>query len=83
MARHLNDSNYYCHLSLRSGNTVSLRKLTANSISVHASAPLTVNVGTWYSLRLKAVGSRLRGCVNRALVLETRTPRMRKDPRDS
>ncbi len=69
MARYTDEQNYY-YLTLRSGNTVSLRKLTDGAIGVLATAPLTVTLGTWYSLRLEAIGSRLRGYVNGNLVLE-------------
>jgi hypothetical protein len=69
MARYVDDSNYY-YLSVRSSNTVSLRKLVNGSITVLASASLPVQVGTWYPLRIEAIGSKLRGYVNGALVLE-------------
>jgi hypothetical protein len=69
MARYVDDSNYY-YLSVRSSNTVSLRKLVNGSITVLASTTLPVSLGTWYSLRIEAVGSRIRGYVNGVLTLE-------------
>ena len=69
MARYSDDANYY-YLSLRSSNTVSLRKIVNGSISTLASAAFTVQPATWYSLRLDAVGTRLRAYVNGRLVLE-------------
>jgi pectate lyase len=69
MARYVDDSNYY-YLSVRSSNTVSIRKLVNGSITVLASTALPVQVGTWYSLRIEAIGTKLRGYVNGALVLE-------------
>ena len=38
------------------------------------SAVLTVTPNTWYTVRLEAVGSRLRAYVNRRLVLEGTDP---------
>jgi pectate lyase len=55
---------------VRSSNTVSIRKLVNGSITVLASTALPVQVGTWYSLRIEAIGSKLRAYVNGALVLE-------------
>jgi hypothetical protein len=69
MARHVDERNYY-YLSLRSSNTVSLRKLVNGSISTLASAPFTVSPATWYALRLDAIGDQLRAYVNGTLLLE-------------
>lgn len=69
IARYRDDSNYY-YLSLRSGGSVSLRKLTSGSITVLGTATLPVTVGRWYQLRLEAVGTRLRAYIDGALVLE-------------
>lgn len=69
MARYTDERNYY-YLSLRSGNTLSLRKVVNGAITTLAVVPATVNVGTWYSLKLEAVGSSLRGYLNGALVLQ-------------
>jgi hypothetical protein len=69
LARYTNETNYY-YLSLRSGGSVSLRKVTNGTVTVLGSATLPVTVGRWYSLRLEAVGSRLRGYVDGKLLLE-------------
>ena len=63
IARYQDDSNYY-YASVRSGGTISLRKVVGGSIGVLASASLPVTLGTWYQLRLEAIGSRLRVYVN-------------------
>jgi hypothetical protein len=69
MARYTDDSNYY-YLSLRNTNTVSLRKLTNGAITVLGTYSLPVTVGTWYRLRIEAVGTQIRGYVNGILVAE-------------
>jgi len=69
MARQTDPLNYY-YLSLRSSNTVSLRKVVNGSISVLASAPFTVRPATWYQLRLDAIGNHLRVYVDGNLLLE-------------
>jgi hypothetical protein len=73
MARY-NDPNNYVYVSLRSSNTVTLRKLVNGSIVQLGSAVLTVTPSSWYTVRLEAVGSRLRTYVNRRLVLEAVDP---------
>jgi pectate lyase len=69
IARYTDEFNYY-YVSLRSSGSISLRKLTNRTIGVLASASMPVSVGTWYRLRLEAVGSRLRVYVNGTLMLE-------------
>jgi hypothetical protein len=69
MARLVDASNYY-YMTVRSSNTVSLRKLTNGAITVLATVPLTVSADTSYALRLEAVGSQLRGYVNGRLLVE-------------
>ena len=69
MARFVDASNYY-YMTVRSSNTLSLRKLTNGAITVLATVPLTVSADTSYALRLEAVGSQLRGYVNGRLLLE-------------
>ncbi len=69
MARHVDERNYY-YLSLRNNGTAALRKLVDGTITTLGSASLPVNVGTWYSLRLDAIGDQLRGYVNGALLIE-------------
>src|SRR4051812_39848252 len=63
MTRYSGDSNYY-YVSLRSGGTLSLRKVVNGTIGVLATATMPVTPNNWYSLRLEAVGSRLRAYVN-------------------
>jgi len=67
--RYRDASNYY-YLSLRNSSTVSLRRVVNGSITVLASAPLSVTAGNWYDLRLDAVGDQLRAFVNGAQVLQ-------------
>jgi hypothetical protein len=70
MARYTDDANYY-YLTLRNDNTASLRKLTNGAITVlGGSYSLPVTLGTWYRLRIEAVGTRIRGYVNGTLVAE-------------
>lgn len=69
MARHVDERNYY-FLSLRSSNTVSLRKLVDGNSVTLASAAFNVLPTTWYQLRLDAVGNRLRAYVDGVLLLE-------------
>jgi hypothetical protein len=59
MTRFVDASNYY-YMTVRSSNTVSLRKLTNGAVSVLATVPLTVSADTMYALRLEAVGNQLR-----------------------
>jgi hypothetical protein len=73
MARY-NDPYNYVYVTLRKSNTVSLRKLVNNSIVELGIAVLTVTPNTWYTVRLEAVGSRLRTYVNGRLVLEATDP---------
>jgi hypothetical protein len=69
MARYTNDTNYY-YVSMRSGGTISLRKVVNGVITVLATANMPVAVNNWYTLRLEAVGSRLRAYVDGKLALE-------------
>jgi len=68
-ARYVDPANYY-YLSVRSGNTVSLRKFNTGAATILGTAPLPVNLGRWYRLRLEVVGIRVRAYVNGRLVLE-------------
>ena len=56
---------------------MTLRKLENGSIVQLGSAVLTVTPNTWYTVRLEAVGSRLRAYVNGRLVLEATDPQPR------
>jgi hypothetical protein len=69
LARYVDAGNYY-YLHLRSGGTVSLRKLVNGTIVTLASAPLAVSLNTQYALRLEVVGNQLRGYVNGNLLLQ-------------
>ena len=69
MARYVNDSNYY-YLSMRSGNTVSLRKVVGGAITTLASAPLTVNLNSPHTLRLEVVSNQLRAYVDGTFALQ-------------
>jgi hypothetical protein len=68
-ARYVDESNYY-YLTMRSQNTVSLRKLVNGTITVLGTATYTVAPNTWYSLRLDAVGNELRAFVNGVQLLQ-------------
>jgi hypothetical protein len=70
IARYRDDRNYY-YLTLRSGNTLSLRKLVNGAIMTIQSVPATVNVGSWYALRLEVSGSALRAYLNDTLVIQS------------
>ncbi len=69
MARYVDARNYY-YLTLRSSNTLSLRKVVNGTIHVlgTVSAPLTI--GTWNDLRLDVIGSQVRAYLNGDLRLE-------------
>jgi len=69
LARYRDAQNYY-YLTLRSSNTVSLRKLVNGAITPLASAPFAVNLNTPHTLRLEAVGNQLRGYVDGVLVVQ-------------
>ena len=69
LARYVDDRNYY-YLHLRSGGTVSLRKLVNGTIFTLASAPLAVSLNTQFALRLEVVRNQLRGFVNGNLLLQ-------------
>jgi 3-keto-disaccharide hydrolase len=71
VARLQDDNNFY-YLTVRSSNTVSLRKLVNGQIFVLDSAEVPVGVGTWYTLRLEAIGSSLRGYVNERPLVEAK-----------
>jgi hypothetical protein len=69
IARYVDDLNYY-YVTVRKGNTISLRKLVNGAIHVFDTASLTVTQGSWYELRLETVGDHLRVYVGDDLVLE-------------
>jgi len=69
MGRYVDDANYY-YLTLRNTNSVSLRKVANGTVTVLCTYSLPITLGTWYRLRLEAVGSQIRGYVNGVLVAE-------------
>lgn len=69
IARYVDDLNY-TYITVNRNGYISLRKLVNGAIRVLDTSPLTVATGTWYALRLEAVGDRLRVYVNRRLTLE-------------
>jgi hypothetical protein len=70
-ARYRGPADHY-YVSLRSGNTLQLRKMQFNRITTLGSVPLTLTPGTWYTVRLDAIGDVLRVWVNGAQVLQAR-----------
>jgi len=69
LARYSDERNFY-YLTLRSGNTLSLRKLVNGAITTLGTVPLSGAVNTTYQLRLEATGSQLRAYVNGVLKLQ-------------
>jgi pectate lyase len=67
LARAQSATSYY-YLSLRSSNTVQLRRLVNGSATTLASSAITVTTGTFYTLRIEVNGNQLRGFVNGNLV---------------
>jgi hypothetical protein len=68
-ARHV-DANNYVYVTLRSSNTLQIKKLVNGAIQTLASVPFSVATNTTYRVRLEAVGSRVRAYVNGELRLE-------------
>ncbi|MDH2425598.1 hypothetical protein [Sphaerisporangium sp. TRM90804] len=68
LARAQSTSAYY-FLGLGNSGSVILGKRTGGSPVTLASAPATVTPGTWYTLRLEAFGTTLRGFVNNVQVV--------------
>jgi hypothetical protein len=69
ITRFVDDRNYY-YVTARNNNTISLRKLVNGTVTVLDSAPLQVTSGTWYNLRMEAIGNSHRLYVNGRLILE-------------
>lgn len=67
--RYMDDQNYV-YVSLRSNNTVSLRRLVDGQIEILAEAPLTVTPGAWYTVRAEALLHSTHVYVNGELLLE-------------
>ncbi|WP_157994610.1 FG-GAP repeat protein [Peristeroidobacter agariperforans] len=68
-ARHI-DANNYVYVTLRSSNTLQIKKLVNGAIQTLASVPFSVATNTTYRVRLETVGSRVRAYVNGELRLE-------------
>jgi hypothetical protein len=62
-ARHV-DANNYVYVTLRSSNTLQIKKLVNGAVQTLASVPFQVATNTTYRVRLEAVGSRIRVYVN-------------------
>jgi hypothetical protein len=69
VARYTDERNYY-YLTLRSGNTLSLRKLVNGAISTLGTVALSAAPNVSYTLRLESVGAQLRVYVNGVLTLQ-------------
>jgi 3-keto-disaccharide hydrolase len=71
MARYVDNSNYY-YVTLRNNGTLSLRKLVNGNIVVLKTTSLPVTAGSWYNVRLDAIGNALRVYVDGEHYLEAR-----------
>ncbi|MGH8175783.1 MAG: hypothetical protein ACREV5_05935, partial [Steroidobacter sp.] len=69
VVRFVDPSNYY-YVSLRSSNTVQLRKKVNGTFVTLASAPFTFQLNRRYRLHVEAIGSRIRASVNGASIIE-------------
>ena len=58
MVRYTDPSNYY-FVTLRTSNELSLRKRVNGVVTELARAPVTINTGQYYRLRIEAIGSKL------------------------
>jgi hypothetical protein len=58
-------------VSLRSNNTVTLRRLVGGNVYPVAEVPYTVTAGNWYSLRLEIVAGLTRVIINDKVVIAT------------
>jgi pectate lyase len=63
LARAQNMTNYY-FLALTNGGQVQLGRRVAGATTILGTASVSVSTGTWYTLRLDAFGSALRGYVD-------------------
>ncbi|GIH03122.1 hypothetical protein Rhe02_11890 [Rhizocola hellebori] len=63
LARAQSNTSYY-YLTLRSTNTIELKKLVGGSSTTLATGSFTVTTGTWYTVALSVAGSSLTGLVN-------------------
>lgn len=65
LSRAQNMTNYY-YLAITNSGQVQLGRRSGGTSTVLSSAAVPVSLGTWYTLRLEAFGSALRGFVNGA-----------------
>jgi pectate disaccharide-lyase len=68
LASRASGSTKMYRLALINANRVELQAFNGSSITVIGSASLTVSTNTWYTLRIEASGSTIRGLVNGAQV---------------
>lgn len=73
IARYRDDRNY-TYVTVNRNGYISLRKLVNGAIQVLDTTPMTVQTGTWYRLRLEAIGDRARVYANGRPVLEAVDP---------
>jgi hypothetical protein len=71
LAVRMSDALNYYYVSLRSSNTLQLRKRVNGTFVTLASAPFQFQLNRRYRLRAEAIGSRIRAFVNGVLVFET------------
>lgn len=69
IARYRDDANYI-YVTFNRNGYISLRKLVNGVIHVFDTAPSSLQTGTWYTLRLEAIGSHLRVYLDGVPVLE-------------
>lgn len=69
IARYADEQNYY-YLTLRNGNSLSLRKLVNGSIHVLGTVPVNVNTSSWYALRLEVLATTLRAYLGDTMVMQ-------------
>ena len=69
MVRYTDPSNYY-YVSLRTSNELSLRKVVNGVFTELARAPLTVQPGSSYRVRIEAIGTKLVVYVNDSVRLQ-------------
>ncbi|MES2697695.1 MAG: glycosyl hydrolase family 28-related protein [Verrucomicrobiota bacterium] len=69
VARHNGPNDYY-YFVLRTDNTIELKKNVGGTATTIASGAFTVTIGTWYSLKLEAIGTTLRAYIDGQLKLQ-------------
>ena len=70
MVRYVDAGNYY-YVTARKTNEISLRKLTNGAITVLGTASFPVTAGSAFTLKLEAIGDRLRVYANDELRIES------------